>query len=236
LFRFCPLISGLRNKKFKACVCLITDSKTIEPKPDKRRRIMMKKTALAVLGLFVLSNFGFAGEGKFGKKHKEMTPEQKAKWETVKKEKAEYFKNLEALTDKYNKVSDAHKDSVKKDITALVATQTDKNLAAGKEKLLAQQNKIAEIENDKTAYVVSLFCYFPVSGMGLFIFIFVFVLILMSAFVFVLVFVLMFISVLIFTFVLSLSFFASLNSLLNEKEMPIYRRRPSSSTCLPFNI
>ncbi|MCL2144045.1 MAG: hypothetical protein FWH43_00905 [Endomicrobia bacterium] len=114
---------------------------------------MMKKTALVMAVMFALSSFSFAGEGKSGKGHKKMDPEQKAKREAVKKEKMEYFNDLETLIEKYNNASDKNKDSVKKEITALVSTQTDKDIAAKKEKLAAQQKEISEIENDKTAYV-----------------------------------------------------------------------------------
>ncbi|MDR1696362.1 MAG: hypothetical protein LBR69_07040 [Endomicrobium sp.] len=124
---------------------------------------MMKKTVLVMLGMFVLSTFGFAGEGKeghFGGKHKKMDPEQKAKWEAVKKEKAEYFKNLKSLTEKYDKASDADKEAVKKEITDLVSNQTDKNivlkkemLAAKKEELAKIEANISEMETDKAAFV-----------------------------------------------------------------------------------
>ena len=121
---------------------------------------MMKKITLVVLGLFVMSSIGFAGEGKFGGKHKKFTPEQKAKWETVKKERTEYFKNLETLITKYNKASEKEKVSVKKDISALVSAQTDKDIifkkeriAAKREKLAKMETKVTDIEADKTAFV-----------------------------------------------------------------------------------
>ena len=113
----------------------------------------MKKTALAMAVMFAISSLGFAGEGKFGKGCKNMDPEQKAKWEAMKKEKSEYFKNVQTLVDKYNKASDKNKESVKKEITALVSTQTDKDLVAKKEMISKMQEKISEIETDKTAYV-----------------------------------------------------------------------------------
>ncbi|MCL2799910.1 MAG: hypothetical protein FWD54_06520 [Endomicrobia bacterium] len=121
---------------------------------------MMKKTALVMLGMFVLSTFSFAGEGKFAGKHEKMDPEQKAKWEAMKKEKAEYFQNLQTLIDKYNKASDQDKPSVRNEITALVSSQTDKNLVAKREMLAAKKEeiseieaKISEMETDKTAFV-----------------------------------------------------------------------------------
>ena len=119
----------------------------------------MKKTALAMLGMFVLSSFSFAGEGKFDKKCK-MDPEQKAKKEAVKEEKIEYFKNLEILVNKYNTAADADKEPVKQEITALISIQNDKDIAAKKDMLAAKKEmvakleaKIAEMESDKTAAV-----------------------------------------------------------------------------------
>jgi len=120
----------------------------------------MKKTVFIVLGMFVLSSFSFAGEGKFAGKHKNMDPEQKAKWEAMKKEKAEYFKNLEILVNKYNAAADEDKGSVKQEIAVLVANQTDKNIAAKKDMVAAKKEEIvnleasiSEMESDKTAYV-----------------------------------------------------------------------------------
>ena len=121
---------------------------------------MMKKTALAMAAMFALSSFSFAGEGKFEGKHKKMDPEQKAKWEAVKKEKIEYFKNLQTLVDKYNNASDKDKPSVRQEITTLVSNQTDKNLVtkremitAKKEEISKMEAKISEMETDKTAFV-----------------------------------------------------------------------------------
>ncbi|MCL1971518.1 MAG: hypothetical protein FWG57_00825 [Endomicrobia bacterium] len=121
---------------------------------------MMKKTALVMAVMFALSSFGFAGEGKLGKGHKKAEPGQKAKFEAVKKEKTEYFNALETLIDKYNKASDKNKASVKKEITALVSQQTDKDIAAKKEMLEAKKEtvvkmeaNISKMENDKTAFV-----------------------------------------------------------------------------------
>ncbi|MCL2335426.1 MAG: hypothetical protein FWC57_05120 [Endomicrobia bacterium] len=116
---------------------------------------MMKKTAFVMLGMFVLSTLGFAGQGQgnFGHEGKNMTPEQKAKWEAVKKDKAEYFKKAQALVDKYNKASDADKPAVKQELTNLVSAQTDKDLAVKKEMSAKMQEKISETEADKTAVV-----------------------------------------------------------------------------------
>ena len=113
----------------------------------------MKKMALVMVGMFVLSSFGFAGEGKGGWEGKKMDPEQKAKWEAMKKEKTEYFNNLQTLVDKYNKASDKDKASVKQEITTLVSNQTDKDLAAKKDMAAKMQDKISETEKDKTAVV-----------------------------------------------------------------------------------
>ena len=113
----------------------------------------MKKTALVMLGMFVLSTVGFAGQGQAGGERKQMTPEQKAKWEAMKKEKTEYFKNVQSLVDKYNKASDADKPAVKQQLTDLVSAQIDKDLAAKKDMVSEKQAKISEIENDKTAFV-----------------------------------------------------------------------------------
>ena len=114
----------------------------------------MKKTALVMLGMFVMSTVSFAGaQGQASGERKQMTPEQKAKWEAMKKEKTEYFKNVQSLVDKYNKASDADKPAVKQQLTDLVSAQTDKDLAAKKEMAAEKQAKIDEIQNDKTAFV-----------------------------------------------------------------------------------
>jgi len=120
----------------------------------------MKKTALVVLGMFVLGSFSFAAEGKPGGEQKQMTPEQKAKLEAVKKERAEYFKNLQTLIDKYNAASAQGKVSVKKEITAFILNQTNKDLAAKKDMILVKNSEIAQIESDKNAYVNKKVDYF----------------------------------------------------------------------------
>ena len=116
----------------------------------------MKKTAVAVLGLFVLSSLGFAGaEGKFEGKKKDMTPEQKAQWEAVKKEKADYQKNLQALVDKFNKVSEKDKPAVKNEITNLVSKQTDRDIAALRERAAKMEADKAAVVSKKVDFVLS---------------------------------------------------------------------------------
>ena len=119
----------------------------------------MKKTALAVLGMFVLSSFSFAGGENFSVA-KKMDPEQKAKWAAAKKERTEYVNNLEILIGKYNNASDADKDSVKQEITALVSVQMDKDIAAKKDmiefkkkEISMMEAKISEMESNKNAFV-----------------------------------------------------------------------------------
>ena len=120
----------------------------------------MKKMALVMLGMFVLSNVGFAGGGKFDGKHKKTDQEQENKWSAVKQERAEFFKTLEALIEKYNAASDQDKEPVKKEITALVASQTERDIAAKKEMLAAKKEMaakmeagISEMEKNKTAVI-----------------------------------------------------------------------------------
>ena len=111
-------------------------------------------------GMFMLSTLSFAGSGKFNKEHKNIDPEQKAKWEAVKKEKTEYLKNIQTLVDKYNKASDKDKPAIKQELTKLVSNQTDKNLAMKRDKISEKRNeiskmetKISDIEKDRASFV-----------------------------------------------------------------------------------
>ena len=106
----------------------------------------MKKMALVMLGLFVMSSLGFAGGIKGEGKGKQMDPEQKAKFEAMKKERTEYFKNLEVLVAKYNAASEKDRVAVKKEITNLVTTKTNKRIADKKA-------EVAKLEKNRTADV-----------------------------------------------------------------------------------
>jgi hypothetical protein len=122
---------------------------------------MMRKTAVALCGVFIFGAVAFAGEGKFGHKHKygdcKGDKENKV---AMKKEKMEYFKNLETLIEKHNNTADKDKNAVKEEIKVLVSNQTDKDITARKEmlehkkaKLAEFENKINYMENEKDKYV-----------------------------------------------------------------------------------
>ncbi len=140
---------------------------------------MMKKAAVVLCSMFVMSSLSFAGmhgtdkgvkchmpdcavtdckgECKMPKMSKE---ERTAKMEAMKKEHAEFQQKLDKLVEKYNKASDKKKDGVKQEIKALLATQTDKEVAMKKEMLAVQKDRIAkfekeiaDIEADKDAYL-----------------------------------------------------------------------------------
>jgi hypothetical protein len=118
-----------------------------------KRENKIKKTALIMLGMFILSSLSFAGEGKFDREHKKNDPQQKAKLESVKKERAEYSKNLDILIDKYHKASDKNKISVKKEIITIVTNRTNKDIAARKDRIYAQQKAIKKFESNKKSFI-----------------------------------------------------------------------------------
>jgi hypothetical protein len=121
---------------------------------------MMKKMALVMLGMFLLGNVGFAGGGKFDGKHKKMDPEQGNRWAALKQDRTEFFKNLEALIEKYNKALEQDKEAVRNEIAAIISSQHDKDIAAKKEMLEAKKEMaakmeaaISQMEKDKAAFV-----------------------------------------------------------------------------------
>ncbi|MCL2484601.1 MAG: hypothetical protein FWF00_04575 [Endomicrobia bacterium] len=116
---------------------------------------MMKKTALVMAVMFALSSIGFAGGMKGEGKGKQMDPEQKAKMEAKKAEKAEYFKNLEVLIEKYNNAAEKDKAAIKKEVTNLVTKQQDKRIASKKDEVSKlEKNKTADI-NKKVEFLLS---------------------------------------------------------------------------------
>ena len=102
---------------------------------------MMKKLAIVMTGLFVFSTLSFAGEGKFADKKKDFTPEQKAKWEKVQKERNDNFNKTDALITKYNKASDKDKPKVKKELTAHIKKQNDKKSEKHAEFMLSKEGQ-----------------------------------------------------------------------------------------------
>ena len=115
----------------------------------------MKKTALVMAVMFALSSIGFAGGMKGEGKGKQMDPEQKAKMEAKKAEKAEYFKNLEVLIEKYNNAAEKDKAAIKKEVTNLVTKQQDKRIASKKDEVSKlEKNKTADI-NKKVEFLLS---------------------------------------------------------------------------------
>ena len=115
----------------------------------------MKKTALVMAVMFALSSIGFAGGMKGEGKRKEMDPEQKAKFEAMKKEKAEYFKNLEVLIEKYNNAAEKDKAAIKKEVTNLVTAKTNKKIAAKKDEVAKlEKNRTADV-NKKVEFLLS---------------------------------------------------------------------------------
>jgi len=118
----------------------------------------MKKTALVMLGMFAVSSLGFAqgaapAATATAPVKREMTADQKAKWEAMKKDREAYKSNVNALVDKYNKASDADKPAIRQQLTDLVSAQTDKGIAARKDMAAKSNANAANIEKDKTAFV-----------------------------------------------------------------------------------
>jgi hypothetical protein len=117
----------------------------------------MKKFAIIMCGLFILSGLSFAGEPPTGKPSKKET---KAKTESIKKEQAQYFKDLAKLLDKYDAAPENKKEAVKTEIKKLIASNAKRELERQKDALALQkarvaklETKISEIENDTQAYV-----------------------------------------------------------------------------------
>ena len=121
---------------------------------------MIKKIAALFFGLLLFSSLGFAmPESKDGFSE-ELAAKRKAKFESMKKEQAQYQSELDALVEKYNKAPDAQKEEVKKEITECVSKQTDQEIISKKEFLSMQksrieklENKISEMESDKAGYI-----------------------------------------------------------------------------------
>jgi hypothetical protein len=77
---------------------------------------------------------------------KEEKAERKAKMATMKQDFMEFKKSLEPLIEKYNSAADKDKAGIKKELRALVAAQTDKDIAARKEMLQDQKARITKLE------------------------------------------------------------------------------------------
>ncbi|MCL1971519.1 MAG: hypothetical protein FWG57_00830 [Endomicrobia bacterium] len=95
----------------------------------------MKKTALAILGIFLLGNVGFAS-----------TPREDPQM-------TEFYKNLIPLIEKYNKASEQDKEAVRNEITALVSRQHDIYIARRKEMLAGSEATLSHLEKNKTANI-----------------------------------------------------------------------------------
>ncbi|MCL1971520.1 MAG: hypothetical protein FWG57_00835 [Endomicrobia bacterium] len=95
----------------------------------------MKKMALVMLGMFLLGNVGFA---TFPRK----LPERK-----------EFFKNLEALIEKYNKAHEQDKEAVRNKIAALLSSPYEEDIAERKKSIAKMKADISKMEEDKTAIV-----------------------------------------------------------------------------------
>lgn len=122
----------------------------------------MKKASMVLCSIFIFSSLSFAMPGKDEAKgpHHADKKEREEKMMMMKKDFMEYHKKLEDLIEKYNKAKGKKKDAVVEEIKALVAGQTDKDVAKKKEMLAVQkeriedfEKKISEIESDKDAYV-----------------------------------------------------------------------------------
>jgi len=122
----------------------------------------MKKIAMAVCAVCLFGGISFAQSAgqDGGNGDSKISKEQKAKFETIIKERMEYFDNVQALVDKYNKATDQDKPAVKDEIKTLVTQEVDKDLAARKEMLANQKDRIAkfekeiaDIEKDKQGYI-----------------------------------------------------------------------------------
>lgn len=112
----------------------------------------MKKAALVFCGIFLCSSLSFAYPGWHEGKDMDKQ-ERKEFMEKQRKEKKEYFNELEKLVEKYNKASDKKKEDVKKEIKALMSKETDKEIAFKKEKLAKMQERINAMETDKDSYL-----------------------------------------------------------------------------------
>ncbi|MCL1971447.1 MAG: hypothetical protein FWG57_00435 [Endomicrobia bacterium] len=109
----------------------------------------MKKLTLAVCGMFVLTSLSFGGPGmdmKEKAEHKEEREARKARMEAAKRDHMEYQKNLDALIEKYNAADSKGREEIKKEIRALVAIQTDKEIALKKDMLEKQKERIQKLE------------------------------------------------------------------------------------------
>lgn len=114
----------------------------------------MKKAALAVCCMFVLSSLTFAMPGPKPEmcgfednETKEERQARKEKMEAMKKEHAEFKKEMDELLTKYNKADDKKKAEIKKEIRDLVAVRTDKDIADKKDMIEDQKTRIKKLED-----------------------------------------------------------------------------------------
>jgi hypothetical protein len=107
---------------------------------------MMRKAAVLFCSIFVFSSIAVAGEGIEGKSPKE----KNEKSVSIKKEKENHMKELEAFVKKYNSASQEEQISVKNEMAAAVAEYTDKELAYKKERLTKEKAKIVKLEKEIT--------------------------------------------------------------------------------------
>ncbi|MCL2145217.1 MAG: hypothetical protein FWH43_06995 [Endomicrobia bacterium] len=111
----------------------------------------MKKSALAVCMMFVLTSLSFGGTEMYAHKggdSKEDKEARKAKMEAVKKDHMEFQRNLDAIIERYNKADDKSKADIRNEIRALIAAQTDKEIAAKKDMLEMQKARINKLEEN----------------------------------------------------------------------------------------
>lgn len=123
----------------------------------------MKKMAIVLCSVFLASTLSYAmpkPDGAKSKHHGSNKEERRAKMEEMRKDQADFEKQLDELIAKYNTSKGQDKDAIKQDVKKLISAKTDKDLVRKKEMLELQkaridrlEGKITEIEADKEAYV-----------------------------------------------------------------------------------
>jgi hypothetical protein len=108
---------------------------------------MLKNVSVIVCSLFLLNVFAFAAPSKAN------APENSKPALSQKEERAQYKQELEALVAKYNAASIDNKESVRAQIKALIAKETDRQIERKKARIAALENEIASISASKNAYI-----------------------------------------------------------------------------------